>query len=283
MNDEERCDGGTREGGGTQAGGRAVDGGGVHGRRVNGRRVHGSRLGDGTAAGSEALLRVELRREADASPVGWPPIEEVVRRGRRARRRRAATTTGAVVAAALAVVGYGAVPELSRARPIAPPATSVPGPAPTMLSPSHVRTVEPDRAFGIGREVRVALMSSGRQSFVVGAEEIESGIAARTGRDDVGENIGANSVSTGYSPQWGLVSGAFRTDAVPRRIEVRALGGRSYTAALLRLPGDPGWGVYYAFVDLGPRAVYEVAAYASDGRVQARARYEMGAPDPPPR
>ncbi|ALC23116.1 hypothetical protein ACH46N_10325 [Streptomyces pristinaespiralis] len=207
-----------------------------------------------------------LRREADAVPVGPAPVDGVLRRGRAARRRRTAAMAGGVTAlvAVLAVVPLSG--ELTRRHTPSPPATA----PPVTALPTAVRTVGPYEPEPIGRGHSMALLPDGAQNYVVGAGDIAESVDAARGY--TGDNIGPESLSGGriHDGELLLHHGAFRTRLLPARIEVRTDSGARSPASALRLPGEPGWGAYYAFGDASTADEgWTVTAYGADGGVLA--------------
>ncbi|MGW1542187.1 hypothetical protein ACWCPM_18460 [Streptomyces sp. NPDC002309] len=215
-----------------------------------------------------------LREEADRYPTGPAPVDHVVRRGRVARRRRTVVAAGAVTAVvALAAVG---LTDLAETRP-APPAatvTTTPRPAP---SPQHqgLRTVSPYTPVDIGHGRRMALLPEGRQNYVLGDGDI--GAAIEQAKDSVGDSLRPDSLSSGCSLEAGrlLYFGAFRARTPPSRIELVFDSGLHRTATALALPGNPGWGTYYAFTDASTVDTdYTVRAYGEDGEMLLEQRFE---------
>ncbi|MGN9791409.1 hypothetical protein ACTMTU_09935 [Streptomyces sp. OZ13] len=204
-----------------------------------------------------------LRREADAVRVGPPPVEEVLRRGRAARRRRTAAVAGAVTV----IAGVLALVPLSGRSPH--PAPPPPATAPPVTStPASIRTVQPYEPVALGHGIGMALLPDGRQNYVVGPGDLTAAID--DARSYTGESIRDDSLSSGrdIDPGHVLYRGAFRTDTVPSRIEVRLDSGERFAASVLRLQGDPGWGTYYAFADPARGTEgWTVTAYAADGGV----------------
>ncbi|GGT04351.1 hypothetical protein [Streptomyces chromofuscus] len=215
-----------------------------------------------------------FRHEADTFPIGPAPVDDVVRRGRVARRRRTAVAIGAITTVvALAAVG---MTDLART-PSTPPSsrvTTTPRPAP---SPAHQgpRPVSPYEAVDIGHGHRMALLPLGRQNFVVGTGDI--GAAIEAAEKALGDNLRPDSLSSGISidGRTPLYFGAFRTDMVPSRIELLFDSGQRQTATALTLPGDPGWGTYYAFADASTVGTdYTVRAYGQGDEVLLEQRFQ---------
>ncbi|MFP8964652.1 hypothetical protein ACLIYP_29415 [Streptomyces nanhaiensis] len=238
--------------------------------------------GTGAGTGAEtgaARLAEAMRREAGTLIAGPPPVEALVREGRRlARRRRAAA--GAAAAAVLACLAGGVLlpPLLAPSGP-APAAPQAASPAPSVPSaPSEtlpgVRVVEPYEPVEIGQGALLGLLPEGRQNYVVawgGPEDFRESVEAARGV--VGDSLRAGSLSFGHSSSPGggvLLTGAYRTETEPARITVTA-GGRTWEAGMVRLPGDPGWGVYHVDAGgTGPGTRATVTAYGPDGTVLAR-------------
>ncbi|MFD7438234.1 hypothetical protein [Streptomyces sp. NPDC059861] len=215
-----------------------------------------------------------LRNEADTFPTSPAPVDHVVRRGRVARRRRTVVATGAVTAVvALTAVG---LTDLARTRPTPPTstATATPRPAP---SPEHrgPRTVSPYTPVDIGHGHRMALLPEGRQNFVVSNGDISAAI--EQARDSIGDSLGPDSLSSGLEVGDGppLYFGAFRARTPPTWIELVFDSGLRRTAPALTLPGDTGWGTYYAFTDASTVDTdYTVRVYGKDGEVLLAQRFE---------
>ncbi|MEW2635563.1 hypothetical protein AB0903_28990 [Streptomyces sp. NPDC048389] len=220
-------------------------------------------------------LRDALRREADTVPHGFAPVEAVLRRGRTARRRRTAALAGTATAVA-ALLTLGTLGGPSSAQDPAPPASAAPDTAPPAPAPlPEVRVVRPYEPVPIGHGFSMALLPEGRQNFVVGTGDI--GASVEQSRQYVGDSIRPNSLSSGLSSGDGppLLCGAFRSDTVPARVEVRLDSGERLAAAALRLPGAGDWGAYYAFGDAGHDVGgWTVTAYAGDGSVLVEQHFE---------
>ncbi|WP_143688631.1 hypothetical protein [Streptomyces barkulensis] len=235
----------------------------------------GTRTGAGGGGAAEtARLTEAMRREADTLAAGPAPVEALVREGRRLVRRRR-TAAGAAAAAVLACLAGGVLlPPLLASpgpAPAAPPASSA---APPSATPAGVRVVRPYEPVEIGQGALMGLLPEGRQNYVVswgGPEAFRESVEAAKGM--VGDSIRPGGLSFGHSstPEGAvLYTGAFRTETEPARITVTA-GGRTWEAGMVRLSGDPGWGVYH--VDAGRTGLdtrATVTAYGPDGTVLAR-------------
>lgn len=145
----------------------------------------------------------------------------------------------------------------------APPPVTAP---PVTSTPSGIRTAQPYVPVAIGHGIGMALLPDGRQNYVVGPGDLTGAID--DARSYAGDNIRLGSLSSGrdIDTEHVLYRGAFRTQAVPSRIEVRLDSGERFAASMLR--SDPGWGTYNAFGDPAGRTEgWTVTAYAADGGV----------------
>lgn len=156
------------------------------------------------------------------------------------------------------------------AAPERPAGTDTTGPR----ASSVVRVVRPYEPVEIGQGALMGLLPEGRQNYVVSwgdPEAFRESVEAAKGM--VGDSIRPGGLSFGHSstPDGAvLYTGAFRTETEPARITVTA-GGRTWEAGMVRLSGDPGWGVYH--VDAGRTGLdtrATVTAYGPDGTVLAR-------------
>ncbi|MGW4158899.1 hypothetical protein [Streptomyces sp. NPDC004788] len=181
----------------------------------------------------------------DITP-GPVPLAAVRRRGRALRRRRTVTVAALTV---LAVSGVTTVTALSLPGPDRPverraaAASSAPAPAPVASTPpaTPVRVVRPGERVAAGRGWTVWLTSEGK--FWKGPDGVENSRSVADGNLDTAH--------PGISHQSeGNASGAFHSGLYygtrdAGRVELRGPDGRTTTAALLELPGRPGWGVWY--------------------------------------
>ncbi|MFF0447468.1 hypothetical protein ACFYT4_13855 [Streptomyces sp. NPDC004609] len=141
------------------------------------------------------------------------------------------------------------------------------------------RVVRPDQPVRIAPGgARMALLTEGRQNYVVafGDAEFRESLRQAKAPGYIGDGIRPNSLSGGTLSEGGnvLFTGAWRTDAVPARMTVRIGKGPARPAAMLRLPGRPGWGTYWLNAP-GAGSLTEtvtVTAYATDGKVLASLR-----------
>jgi hypothetical protein len=219
-------------------------------------------------------LRDALRREADTVPHGSPPVEDVLCRGRTARRRRTAALAGTATAVA-ALLTLGTLGGRSPAQDAAPPATAATTAPSEPAPPPGVRTVRPYEPVPLGDGYGMALLPEGRQNYVVKTGDLREAVEEK--RQYAGDSIGPNSFSSGLSSGDGrpLFHGAFRTDTVPARIEVRLDSGGRLATTGLRLPGDVDWGTYYAFGSADHEVGgWTVTAYAGDGSVLVEQHFE---------
>ncbi|MFF7206010.1 MULTISPECIES: hypothetical protein [unclassified Streptomyces] len=192
------------------------------------------------------------------------------------RRRLAIVGAVALVLAA----GGGTAIAVDRAAPPAAPVTAQNGPAPAAAaaqprakSPSATgpRVVRPYQPVDIGRGAKMGLLPEGRQNYVVSYDDFAADV--EEAKKYPGSSIRPNSLSGGIGTEGDdiLFTGAYRTDTVPARTTVRIGKGPETEAAMLRLPGRPGWGTYYLDrPGAGPwREPVTVTAYDGGGAVLA--------------
>ncbi|MEU2979935.1 hypothetical protein [Streptomyces hirsutus] len=120
----------------------------------------------------------------------------------------------------------------------------------------------------IGQGARTGLLPEGRQNYVVARENYAESVERAKGC--AGDSIRPDSLGGGPHTEGddAPYTGAFRTETVPACITLRIDGGAAVEAGMLRLPGDPGWGTYYAFGDASAADTgVTVTAYAGDGGV----------------
>lgn len=192
------------------------------------------------------------------------------------RRRLAIAGAVALVLAA----GGGTAIAVDGAASPASPATAQNGPSPAAAaaqprakSPSATgpRVVRPYQPVDIGRGAKMGLLPEGRQNYVVSYDDFAADV--EEARKYPGSSIRPGSLSGGIGTEGDdiLFTGAYRTDTVPARTTVRIGKGPETEAAMLRLPGRPGWGTYYLDrPGAGPwREPVTVTAYDGAGAVLA--------------
>ncbi|ARQ71040.1 hypothetical protein [Streptomyces marincola] len=218
----------------------------------------------------------ELRRAAESVEAGPAPVDEVIRRGRALRARRRAVVTGAGTAGVLAAVlaaGLAWTQTGAESGGTAPPAATREAPSPGGADdgggPVEVRPYE---RLAINDRFVVGLLPEGEQNYVVSSpasfdENIEA--AKRYS----GDNIRPNSLSGGIHGQDGeaeLITGAWRLDGTPSRIEIRPEGqDAGHPATIITPAGDPGWGVYCLDAGHLPGFTggFRVVAYDANGEM----------------
>ncbi|WP_062204139.1 hypothetical protein [Streptomyces sp. NBRC 109706] len=217
---------------------------------------------DGRAGDTE--LGRALRREAASVPVGPPPTDLVVARGRRSRRRRHAATglvTAALVGAAVAVAPLsqwlGGDNETGTG-----PALAVPA------APGSATVVEPGVPVEIGQGQGLALWPDG--SLLVApldafAEWDEPPGTAVTEPLTIGVTAtGAGAVGTG----------TWQSDPAVDRLTV-VVDGQEREAELITLEGETGWGAYHVALPEPPSGQLTVTAYGEDGVVLSQLTEEL--------
>ncbi|MFH8579146.1 hypothetical protein [Streptomyces zaomyceticus] len=207
---------------------------------------------------AEADVRAAFARAAFEVTPGPMPLEAVRRAGRiRRRRRTTALSAFSVLTVASAVA---AVVALTPVRPSPPP------PAPAAVPPTAVRTSAP--APRTGADLPPALPPAPSPKRVVAAgERVDAGKGWRiwltqdgkhwTGpegyenfRSVVDGNIDLTTPDVSHQSE-GNGEGAFHSGLyygtrTAGRVELKGAGDRVIVATLLELPGQPGWGVWYA-------------------------------------
>ncbi|MFE5731167.1 hypothetical protein ACFQ7A_09720 [Streptomyces sp. NPDC056528] len=197
-------------------------------------------------------VRVLLARAARDVVPGPVPLAAVRRAGLARRRRR---TAGLTALSALGVAAaVAAVVVLTPVRPSPPgPATvaaqpstarpPAPDPAPPRPpDPAPVRVVAPGERVDAGRGFTVWLTEEGKHwKGPDGFENFRSAVDGNVDRSEPG----VSHQSEG-GPAGTFHSGLYYGTRTAGRVELTAAGGRTILAALLELPGRPGWGVWYA-------------------------------------
>jgi hypothetical protein len=206
----------------------------------------------------------DLREQSTLIPVGPPPVDAVLRRGRAIRRRRR-LAAGTVAAAVLALASTVAL--------LAPfdtgtvTVTATPGGAP--------QEVPPDTPLDIGHDMRVTLLSGDPPRYLVRSEWFRP-----TGDDTALHEAGTLGAVPMMADAGPTVYGEWRDSAEIPDIRV-TVGDRTWRPTLLRLPGDPGWGVYFLHLgEVPPDTPVTATHYAPDGSVRHRvpATFAPGGP-----
>ncbi|MFI8963569.1 hypothetical protein ACIGO8_15820 [Streptomyces sp. NPDC053493] len=206
----------------------------------------------------ERRLRAALARAAHDVTPGPVPLAAVRRRGRAHRRRRAVTfATLAVlsVSGAATVVALSLPGSRGAAGPAAPPALSrtavaAPSrPAPPVAPPvTAVRVVQPGQRLDVGRGWKVWLTGEGKHW--AGPDGYENSRSVTDGNVETSEP-GVTYQSEG-DQKGTFHSGLYYGTRAAGRVELRYADGRTVPAALLELPGRPGWGVWYVYTPASP-------------------------------
>ncbi|UQS31302.1 hypothetical protein J5J01_06425 [Streptomyces fradiae] len=197
---------------------------------------------------AERRLRAALAEAAHEVAPAPVPLAAIAREGR-TRRRRRATALASGCALAVAAVTLTLVQGLSPAGqsvPARPPVPVQQPPAPSPPSPPAPprppRTVAPGERVAAGGGWTVWLTDDGKHwSGPDGYENSRSVTDGNVDADRPGITHQAQGDARGTFHS-GLYYGT--TDAA--RMEITGANGRKTTATLLRLPGEPAWGVWYA-------------------------------------
>ncbi|RKT09348.1 hypothetical protein BX285_6435 [Streptomyces sp. 1114.5] len=211
---------------------------------------------------TEDMLRGALRDEADGLAVGeWTvgPLREHVRRQRRGRR--VVTGVSAVVAALAVVAGTGAVLSAQHGPRAVGPAAQAPL-VPAEPAPEPV-VLEPGQQLPLGRQDWWMQLKD--QEIC-----IHDAPSYKTGPGCGGYSWAAG--STGMAMQYlanlpqgeeGLYNLVYHGPGPVARMTVE-LGGRAYWAAVVTLPGTPGYATGYAWAP-SLRATGDPKIYPAEG------------------
>lgn len=229
------------------------------------------------AADTARALRAafcEAARSMTPPPV---PLEAIERAGRARRRRRAtALTTGC----ALAVTAVTLTLTQVLSRPTAPDAARPPVPAQEQAStprpsskpsrppepPAPPRIVAPGERVDAGGGWTVWLTRSGKHWK--GPDGYENVRSVSDGNIDM-TSPGISHQSEGDRERT-FHSGLYYGTRSVGRVELTDAAGRRTTAALLELPGKPGWGVWYTTTPSTPGGAVgsdRLDLYDSTGRL----------------
>ncbi|MFE1577403.1 hypothetical protein [Streptomyces fradiae] len=205
---------------------------------------------------AERRLRAALAEAAHEVAPAPVPLAAIAREGR-TRHRRRATALASGCALAVAAVTLTLVQGLSPAGqsvPARPPAPVQPPPAPSPPSPSPPaaprppRTVAPGERVAAGGGWTVWLTESGKHW--AGPDGYENSRSVTDGNVDT-DRPGVTHQAQGDA-RGTFHSGLYYGTADAARLEITEANGRKTTATLLRLPGEPAWGVWYASTPPAP-------------------------------
>ncbi|MBQ0983669.1 hypothetical protein KBZ10_03850 [Streptomyces sp. F63] len=192
----------------------------------------------------------EAARDITPSPV---PLTEITRAGTaRHRRRVAALAAGCLLLlpASAAAVHYAAFPGASTVRPAAPPPSS-PAVEPTQEPPESgsPRVVRPEERVRAAPGVELWLTADGLHWS--SPEQPGQFRSVTDGNLDLSRpGVSVHSEPAGDDRYFH--SGVYHGRGTAARVEI-ATGRGTVSGHLLRLPGDPGWGVWYATTPLPGR------------------------------
>ncbi|MGW4030515.1 hypothetical protein ACWEFL_14540 [Streptomyces sp. NPDC004838] len=199
-------------------------------------------------------------------------------------RTKRLVTVGAmafvVAAGAGTAIAVDRAPAPAQTQPGAIVGVSAPSAAvktPSASVATRPRVVKADQPVGIGRDgARMALLVEGRQNYVVAYDDASFAESLKQAKAPgyVGDSIRRNSLSAGVATEGKdvLFTGAWRTDTTPERLTIKVGTGPERSAAMLRLPGKPGWGTYYLdAAGSGPLTKsVRITAYSAHGKVLAK-------------
>ncbi|GAA2228478.1 hypothetical protein GCM10010232_13160 [Streptomyces amakusaensis] len=229
----------------------------------------------------EAELRKALRREAGAAPQEHAPVDAVLSRGREERRRRSETRMGVVMVAGvmavvvLAVFGNRDPDEQQLPLSASPDAEVTSSALPARPAAPPVRKAAPYESVDIGRGMLLALVPEGKHFYALGENEADLAEQTERARGATSGMLMINTLYPYYTehrPNGArLVSGVFRTESEPERVEVWIeRRDKVHTAQVVRLRDDTSWGAFYVFLPERTGSFeYGVVAYAKDGSVLA--------------
>ncbi|MFK3730050.1 hypothetical protein ACI2LJ_07300 [Streptomyces sp. NPDC088090] len=210
----------------------------------------------------DALLRAEFARAARDVTPGPAPVAAVVRAGRARRRRRTAALSFLAVLGVSAAVAAGtamgrgphpagglAAPPVRSAADATVPAPGAPAVPRASASPSSAasgrRVPAPVRTVAAGERVTAApgwkVWLTDRGKHWEGGED-----GLEQFRSVIDGNVDLARPGISHQGEGTFHSGLYYGTRDAGRVELVEAGGRTTAAALLELPGRPGWGVWYA-------------------------------------
>ncbi|MEW2166992.1 hypothetical protein AB0912_28930 [Streptomyces sp. NPDC007084] len=237
---------------------------------------HSSRSARASAE-AERLREVFAGAALDVTPSAVP-LGAIERAGRSRLRRRRAAVLGVACGALLvpfAVAGLrdGTEPAPGTSVRPSPTRSASPTPTPAATAPEAppVRTVAPGERVRVAPGIRIWLTPQGKHwSEPEQPDQFRSVVDGNLDMAAPGLTMQSSGKSGG---QW-FLSGIFHGPGTPARAEITTTGG-PVTATVLTLPGNPGWGVWYAVTKLPPLAkghvdpmdgITKVTVYDADDR-----------------
>ncbi|MFJ9659677.1 hypothetical protein ACIRPR_17165 [Streptomyces griseoflavus] len=198
-------------------------------------------------------LRDALAEAAHHITPSRVPLAAVQRRGRRLRHRRRATVLGAGCVLLLLPLAFVARPGTGSddtARVVPPAASAPPSPAPS-VSPTP-RIVAPGERVTAAPGFQLWLTAEGKHWTTPSMPELEQFRSAVDGNIDRGTPgvTMQSEASDGHTYLSGLYYGGTGTAST---VEVETASGTVH-GKLIELPGNPGWGAWYATAETGPDA-----------------------------
>ncbi|MCK1798388.1 hypothetical protein MTQ01_20630 [Streptomyces sp. XM4193] len=140
----------------------------------------------------------------------------------------------------------------------------------------EVIELEPYEALDIADDWQLGLLPEGRQNYVLSSPgQFEESV--ERAKQQIGDDIRPDSTSLHVGSEQGevqLIAGAWRLAEAPMEITVYIEEGIGYTAQLVQLPGNPGWGTFHLDTSgIEGLKSFEVVAKDADGKVFSRHSY----------
>ncbi|MEU1265385.1 hypothetical protein ABZ473_25625 [Streptomyces cellulosae] len=197
------------------------------------------------------------------------PLAAVERRGRLLRRRRRTTVLGGGCAVLLAPLAFVTLHDDLDHRATRPATTVSASPQPS-ASPSAPaptpRIVEPGERVTVAPGFVLWLTEEGKH-WTTPENPVPEFRSVTT--DNIDRNSPGVTVQSESSPTRAYLSGLYYGgEGTASVVEVASKDG-PVRGGLLELPGNPGWGVWYAVADTGVDHLARVTVRTTEGRVYA--------------
>ncbi|MEU8980284.1 hypothetical protein ACFVXW_32265 [Streptomyces sp. NPDC058251] len=203
-------------------------------------------------AEAERLREVFAEAAYDVTPSAVP-LAAIEREGRRRGRRRTTAVLGAACGALLVPLAVVVLRDGAPAAPsepsdrVKPPAasTGTASPSPSPSPSGRVRVVTPGERVQVAPGTKIWLAEDGKHWLEPGAPEAQFRSVTDGNLDLSAPGVGLQ--ESGQQDGTSFLSGIFHGPGKPARVEVRTRAG-NLNGTALTLPGNPGWGVWYALV-----------------------------------